>query len=82
MKRYSDQSLKQINRITEKIIGCAFQLNNKSGTWFLEKVYERALAHEMTKPSFFEKQVPLKVNYEGIIVSEYAADLLIGNAFW
>ena len=34
----------QFGEITEKIIGCAFELINELGTGFLESVYEKALA--------------------------------------
>jgi PD-(D/E)XK nuclease superfamily len=38
-----------LNAITEQIIGCAFTVANTLGSGFLEKVYENALAHELTK---------------------------------
>ena len=34
----------QLGEITEKIIGCAFEVINELGTGFLESVYEKALA--------------------------------------
>ena len=34
----------QFGEITEKIIGCAFEVINALGTGFLESVYEKALA--------------------------------------
>ena len=34
----------QFVEITEKIIGCAFEVINELGTGFLESVYEKALA--------------------------------------
>ena len=34
----------QFGEITEKIIGCAFEVINELGTGFLESVYEKALA--------------------------------------
>jgi hypothetical protein len=37
-----DPLIEPINSITEKIIGCAFQVSNKLGAGFLEKVYENA----------------------------------------
>ena len=71
-------SIEQINSITEKIIGCAFQVSNKLGAGFLEKVYENALIYELNKAGLsIEKQVQLKVRYEGVIVGDYAADLLV-----
>ena len=35
----------QYGEITEKIIGCAFEVINELGTGFLESVYEKALAN-------------------------------------
>ena len=34
----------QYGEITEKLIGCAFEVINELGTGFLESVYEKALA--------------------------------------
>ena len=71
-------SIEHLNSITEKIIGCAFQVSNKLGVGFLEKVYENALIHELTTAGLIiEKQIPLKVHYDGVIVGDYAADLLV-----
>ena len=38
-----------LNGLSERIIGCAFQVSNTLGCGFLEKVYENALAHELRK---------------------------------
>ncbi len=35
--------------LTEKIIGCAFQVYNKMGFGFLESVYEKCLMIELKK---------------------------------
>ncbi|MEL7500411.1 MAG: GxxExxY protein [Planctomycetota bacterium] len=37
----------ELNTLTEKVIGCAFNVSNISGSGFLEKVYENALAIEV-----------------------------------
>jgi GxxExxY protein len=68
----------EMNQITEKIIGCAFTVGNKLGCGFLEKVYENALVYELRKSGLRVKQ-PFEINiyYDGIIVGEYAADLLV-----
>ncbi len=67
-----------INKITENIIGCAFTVLNTLGCGFLEKVYENALAHELRKAGFeVKQQYIIKVYYDGIVVGEYAADLLV-----
>ncbi len=68
----------ELNNYTEKIIGCAFKVRNQLGPGFLEKVYENALVLELKKSGLnFEQQVPLKVKYEGSVVGDYNADLLI-----
>ena len=64
--------------ITEKIIGCAFEVSNQLGYGFLEKVYENALAHELSKAGLrVKQQYPLEVYYDGILVGKYFADLLV-----
>jgi GxxExxY protein len=40
---------RQLNLISERIIGCAFAVSNVLGVGFLEKVYENALVHELRK---------------------------------
>jgi GxxExxY protein len=68
----------RLNELSETIIGCAFKVGNALGCGFLEKVYENALAHEIKKAGLaVEPQAPIKVHYDGIIVGEYAADLLV-----
>jgi GxxExxY protein len=70
--------LDEINRITEKIIGCAYRVSNTLGSGFLEKVYENALAHELRKAGLSAlHQYAIHVYYDGIIVGEFAADLLV-----
>ena len=51
------------------------------GNGFLEKVYENALAHELRKSGFAVKQQKsIKVYYDGIVVGDYIADLLVQDA--
>ena len=67
-----------INSLTEQIIGCAFKMSNTSGSVFLEKVYENALALEHKKAGLTVKQQsPLKVFYDEVVVGEYVADLVV-----
>ena len=48
------------------------------GCGFLEKVYENALAHELRKAGLkAEQQHGITVHYDGVVVGEYAADLLV-----
>ena len=64
--------------ITEIVIGCAFKVANTLGPGFLEKVYENALAHEIRKAgAHVAQQTAIDVSYDGIVVGQYAADLLV-----
>ncbi|MBK9992091.1 MAG: GxxExxY protein [Verrucomicrobia bacterium] len=66
------------DRLTEKIIGCAYTVANTLGCGFLEKVYENSLALELRKGGLsVEQQKPLTVFYSGTIVGEYFADLFV-----
>jgi GxxExxY protein len=68
----------QIDEITEKVIGAAYKVSNTSGTGFLEKVYEKALAYELRKAGLkVEQQRSIDVYYDGIIVGLYIADLFV-----
>lgn len=51
------------------------------GSGFLEKCYENALAHELRKSGVrVEQQVRLDVWYDGIIVGEFVADLIVNGS--
>lgn len=66
--------------VTEKVIGCAFAVSNTLGRGFLEKVYENALAYELRKAGIrVRQQYGIPAHYQGVVVGEYAADLLIEN---
>jgi GxxExxY protein len=64
--------------LTEKILAAAFKVQNTLGSGFLEKVYENSLAVELRKAGLLvEAQKPYPVRYEGAVVGEYLADLVV-----
>ena len=64
--------------LTELIISCAFKVGNQLGSGFLEKVYENALVIELRKASLrVDQQSPIKVKYDGQVIGEYFADILV-----
>ena len=68
----------QNDSLTETIIGCALRVSNVLGTGFLEKVYENALGHEIRKLGrMVAHQEPIKVVYDGVVVGDFFADLLV-----
>ncbi|PNU21219.1 GxxExxY protein [Geothermobacter hydrogeniphilus] len=68
------------DEITRRIICCFYTVYNRLGFGFLEKVYERALAYELTKAGLsVQCQVPIRVHYDGLAVGEFFADILINE---
>ena len=68
----------RLNSITEKIIGAAFRVANALGCGFMEKVCENALAHELRKMGLHvAQQWAIQVVYDGVVVGEYLADLVV-----
>src|SRR6266481_7490941 len=66
--------------LTEKILGAAFKVLNHLGTGFLEKVYENALSFELRRSGLLvESQKTFHVKYEGAIVGDYLADLVVAG---
>jgi GxxExxY protein len=66
--------------LTETIIGCAMKVSNTLGVGFLEKVYENALAVELRKAGLVpEQQKKISVTYDGVIVGDYSADILVNG---
>jgi len=64
--------------MTERIIGAAHQVYNTLGFGFLEKVYENALALELRKGGHsVTQQASIEVVYEGEVVGQYTADLIV-----
>lgn len=71
----------QTRDLSGRIIGCAFRVLNTLGSGFLEKVYENALAHEMRAAGLaVAQQKGITVYYNGIVVGEYVADLVVEDA--
>ena len=70
----------KLNLISEKIIGCAFTVSNTLGAGFLEKVYQNALAVELLSEGLVvEKEKAITINYKGITVGEYFADIVVNQ---
>ncbi len=71
----------EFESLTEKIIGCAYQVYNTMGYGFLESVYEKCLLIELKKAGIkSEYQKPIVVHYDGEIVGQYIADVLVEDS--
>jgi GxxExxY protein len=70
-----------LTETTEKIIGCAMKVSNTLGVGYLEKVYENALVVELSRVGLaVEQQKSLKVIYEGVIVGDFATDIIVNGS--
>ena len=66
--------------LTYRIRGGVYEVFNQLGGGFLEKVYEKALAIELSDQGLeVKRQYPIKVSYKGTPVGEYIADLVVEN---
>ena len=69
-----------LNSVTEKVIGCIYEVANRLGCGFLE-VYENALLVELTRAGLKARQQhPIDIYYRDVLVGEYFADLLVEDA--
>lgn len=64
--------------ISHAVIGAALEVHTKLGPGFLEAVYERAMAHELSLRGLnFECQKHLQITYKGVDVGHYIADIVV-----
>ena len=64
--------------LTSVILESCFEVINELGAGFLKSVYEKALVVALhQKGSSVTTQVPLKVNFRGVVVGDYFADLIV-----
>ena len=66
--------------VTQQLIGAAFEVHNILGFGFLERVYQGALQAELhLRGVKVELEPKIQVQFKGIIVGDYAADLLAAD---
>lgn len=66
--------------LTQAIIGSAFEVHNVLGYGFLERVYQKAMQAELIQRGYTaEVEHSITVNYKGVGVGEYFADLLVNK---
>ena len=67
--------------ITALIIKAFYNVYNSLGYGFLEKIYENAMIVELENLCLkAERQVPIKVYYQEILVGEYLDDIVVENS--
>ena len=75
---FYDMDEKELNLITERIIGCCIEVHRELGPGLLESIYEKALIAEFNLNSIqFTNQVVVPVIYKDQNIGEYRLDFLI-----
>lgn len=78
MSQMMEAVLYQDEALTREIIRVSFDIHNNLGYGFLEKIYENALAYELTESGLHvEQQKALKVMYKGREMGMYYSDLIV-----
>ena len=68
------------DRLSYRIIGAAIEVHTQLGPGLLEKVYETALCAEFKLRGInYEQQQRISINYKGLDVGYYIADLIVEN---
>jgi len=79
-KKTYNASLYKHSEITEKILAAFYAVYSALGYGFLEKVYANALKIELEKRGLkVDQEFEIKVFYDGQVVGEYFADLIVAN---
>ena len=66
--------------LTDQIIKIFYKVYNTLGYGFIEKIYENAMMIEFRKAVIpAVSQSPIRVVYEGELVGEHSADIVVGN---
>jgi len=69
-----------LKNVSYEVMAAAFEVQNTLGSGFLEKVYENALAIELSRRGIrSEVQKEIQVIYKGVPVGSYFADLLVDS---
>lgn len=70
-----------LNQLTEKIIGCAIEVQKGLGLELLESAYQECLGYELSQAGLkLQTEVPLPVIYKGVKLDcGYRMDLLVEN---
>lgn len=69
------------SKLTEQVIGAAYEVYNELGFGFLETVYEKSLVIALRDRGIDAiDQKPIDVWFRGEVVGNYVADLVVGDS--
>lgn len=68
------------DELTRKIIGCCFEVHRSLGPGFIEKIYAKALQHQLIIEGLkFEYEKEFNVSFKDKFVGKFRCDLFIEN---
>ncbi len=71
----------QLDAAAYAVIGAAIEVHRNLGPGYLERIYQRALAVELSaRRIHFRAQVPLELAYKGKVVGNYRLDFVVDEA--
>ena len=66
--------------LTERIIGCCYEVHRSLGPGFIEKIYAKALQYQLTLEGLsFEVEKEFNVEFKDQFVGKFRCDLFIEN---
>ncbi|MGF7041311.1 GxxExxY protein [Mucilaginibacter lappiensis] len=66
--------------LTEKIIGCCYEVHRSLGPGFIEKIYAKALQHQLVLEGInFEVEKEFNVVFKDQFVGKFRCDLFVEN---
>lgn len=69
-----------VEKVISEIVRCAYKVSDKLASGYLEVLYRRALAIELKKVGLgVLEEAPIQVLYDGVVIGDYRADLLVEN---
>ena len=72
--------MNDISTLIDSINDCAIRIRRQLPQGYLEAVYKNAMVVELRKLNLpFETEKPIKVYYDGIVVGEYKADIIVDD---
>ncbi len=67
-----------VEELIKTVMGCAMNIRRHLGPGYLESVYKNAMLVELKKHSLtFEVEKPINVYYDGVLVGEFKADIIV-----
>lgn len=69
-----------VEQLIRKVMDCAGNIRRQLGPGYLEAVYKNAMLVELRKNGLsYEVEKPINVYYDGVLVGEYKADIVVEN---